>query len=119
MQRNKTLQGDKKSCSWLQNLAYPRELSLQDVGFWQVAVCLPEWIHDLYSVDVSRIWHVFREEDGTARLSGGADDQCIPEGKSVKPVQVDCGENVFYAWSCDIKFSDEFNLAAGNARVHL
>jgi len=79
---------------------------------------LSEWVDDLQAIEVAGVLHVFGKEDGAAGLFGGADDERVPEGKVVKAVQVDGGENVRDFGSGDVELSQKFNFAAGDARFN-
>jgi hypothetical protein len=62
--------------------------------------------------------HIFREKDTTTRLLGGSHNQGIPEGKSMKEVKVDGGQNIVYARSGNVEFGEQFDLPARDAWIH-
>lgn len=86
---------------------------------WARRDALPKRIHDLQAVDVSAVLHVFREKYGAAGLFGGTDDECVPEGKVVKAVQINGGEDVGDIWSGDVELGEQFDFAAGDGRLHM
>ena len=71
-------------------------------------------VDDLQAVDGAGVLHVFGEEDGAAGLFGGTDDECVPEGKVVKAVQVDSGEDVRHIGNSNVELGEQFDFAASD-----
>jgi hypothetical protein len=70
------------------------------------------------SIQFHCILQVFREQYTTAGLFSGSQDKCIPERKSVKPVEVDGGQDVGNLGSGNIELGEQFDFAARNARIN-
>jgi hypothetical protein len=49
---------------------------------------LREWVYDADPVNRSLLLQVFREKHATARLFGRSQDQGIPKGKAMQPVEI-------------------------------
>lgn len=100
---------------------------LEKSGGWHVLQggnpgCKPlrlfERVLDPNAVDFLCPLHVFRNKYAAPRLFGRTQNQSIPKRKPVKAMQVDRGENVGDFGSGHVELGEQFNFAAGNARVH-
>jgi hypothetical protein len=78
---------------------------------------LKEWVYDVNAIDLSRFLHIFREEYATASLFSGPQDQGIPKGKPVQPMQVDSGQNVRDLGRSNIELSQQFDFAASDTGI--
>ena len=86
------------------------------MGF--VPLYLTKWIYDTDSINFTGVLKILGEEHATASLLCGAHHQGVPKRKPVKPMQIDCGQNVGDAVSSHIKFSQQFDSSAGNLSIY-
>ena len=52
-------------------------------------------------------------------MIGSTEHSSVPERKLVKTMQVDGGHNVRHLWSGDVELGEQFDFAAGNARINV
>jgi hypothetical protein len=62
---------------------------------------------------------VFGEEHPTTSLLSHPQDQCIPEGESVKAVKVDGGQDIGELGGSYLEFCKQFHLAASHCRFNV
>ena len=78
-----------------------------------------ERVYDTNPVDLSWGLQVFSEKHTTAGLLGSPQDQSIPKSKTMKPVQIDGGQDVGNFGSGNIEFGKQFDLPTCDARIHV
>jgi hypothetical protein len=71
------------------------------------------------TIDLSRFLRVFRENYATASLFGGAQDQGIPERKSVKPVEIDSSQNIRDVWGGNVELGQQLDFTASDMRINV
>jgi len=86
------------------------------VGTWS-GLRRTEGVYDDESVDLARCLKVLAQENLASGLSGSANHQGVPKGKSVKPVEVDGRQNVGEFGYHDMEFSEQFGFAASCSRI--
>ena len=79
---------------------------------------LDKRVDDADRVDVSRILHIFRKKNGASGLLGCANDEGVPKGQPVKPVQINGGKDVRNFGGSDIELGQQFDFAPRNAGIH-
>jgi hypothetical protein len=80
---------------------------------------LPERIQDSNSVDLPSFLQIFGEKHTTPGLFRSSQDQSIPEGKPVKPVQVDRRKDIRHLRGSNVELGQQFDLPAGNPRIDM
>jgi hypothetical protein len=76
-----------------------------------------ERVNDSNPIDLAPVLHVFREEHDAAGLPCRADDQCVPEGNLLQPMQVDRCKNIGHVRCDNVELSQQLHLAARDAWI--